>query len=386
MLSANKLLGSMIGLSVLLLSCSKQMNDKDELNQEDLGAKMKNGDMPKDLNPREGVIYTMSNEAGGNSILAYRQDPNGKLSYQSTSSSGGNGNGAGLGSQGSIAIDDQNRLFAVNAGSNSVSSFAISDNGNLTLRHTTSSNGMFPVSVTVHGNFLYVVNSGSSNISGYTIGAQGTLTPIPGSDQPLSSANAGPAQIAFTPGGDKLIVTEKSNNKITSFPVNNSGQASAGTSVNSAGQTPFGFDFAGPGTIVVTEASGGAPQASTVSSYSVFGNTSVTGGPLAIGQTAACWAAVTSNGHYAYVTNTGSNTISSFAVYDNGNIKLINAAEVATGRTPIDITLSSNDFYVYNLNAGSHSISVYKKGGNETLKKIEEIPGLPVHAVGLASF
>jgi 6-phosphogluconolactonase len=238
----------------------------------------------------------------------------------------------------------------------------------------------------VHGNFLYVVNSGSSNISGYTIDGHGTLTPIPGSVQQLSTANAGPAQIAFTPAGDKLIVTEKSNNKITDFPVSNSGLSSPGTSVNSAGQTPFGFDFAGAGTIVVTEASGGTPQASTVSAYSVFGNTSVTGGPLATGQTAACWAAVTSNGQYAYVTNTGSNTISSFAVNDNGSIHMINAAEVVTGRTPTDITLSSNDFYVYNLNAGSHSISVYKKGGNETLKKIEEVPNLPLHAVGLASF
>lgn len=338
-------------------------------------------------NPRTGFVYTMSNEGSGNSILQFKQAPNGSLSYQATTASGGNGNNAGLGSQGSLVINESHKwLFAVNAGSNSISSFAIGDDGVPRLAYTTSSNGTFPVSVTVNGDLLYVVNSSSSNISGYRVNNDGSMHPIDGSVKMLSSAAAGPAQISFTPAGDKLVVTEKATNMITTFPVNAAGIAGTPTSTHSAGNTPFGFDFAGAGTIVVTEAWGGMPQASTVSAYSVSGVTTVTGGPVQNNQTAACWAAVTSDGRYAYVTNTGSNNISSFEISPAGHLTLINAAEVATGTTPIDITLSGNEFYVYNINSNSHSITQFKKGGNASLMSIGSYQGLPLHAVGIAAF
>jgi 6-phosphogluconolactonase len=381
MFPAIKYRNGIIALSILFSSCSKEVMKSEDAMTPDVSAQSRKA------NPRAGFVYTMSNEASGNQILGYHQSPDGKLMYRTTTASGGNGTDAGLGSQGSIVIDEAHEwLFAVNAGSNSISSFQIREDGSLMLAHTAASNGTRPVSVTVHGTFLYVVNSISSNISGYRVGTGGTLMPIEGSVKPLSTANAGPAQISFTPDGHKLIVTEKNTNMITSYSVDNAGTASSATSVGSAGQTPFGFDFAGNGTIVVTEASGGAMKASTVSAYSVWGNTTLTGGPVANNQTAACWAAVTQDGRYAYVTNTGSKSISSFEVTATGKLKLLNAVEATTGTTPTDIVLSGNDFYIYNLNAGSHSITAYKKGGNETLKQINEITGLPAHAVGLASF
>jgi 6-phosphogluconolactonase (cycloisomerase 2 family) len=380
MLSPVNFRNVLLAISVVLFSCSKEAKQADEIAAKSFTTESKR------INPQQGFIYTMSNEASGNSILSFFQQSNGTLALQATTASGGNGNGGGLGSQGSLITDQhKNYLFAVNAGSNTISSFKINEDGSLALVHTISSGGTFPLSLTAHGDILYVVNSTTSNIAGFTIGTGGTLTSIPGSSHPLSTADAGPAEIAFTPDGQRLIVTEKNTNKITSFEVNSAGLAGNGTSINSAGQTPFGFAFAG-NTIVVTEASGGAPNGSTVSAYGTFGSTSLTGGPLATNQTAACWAAATRDGRFAYVTNTGSNTISSFEVNSNGGLRLINASEAATGTTPIDIVFSNNELYIYNLNAGSHSISAYKKGGNETLEKLADVVSLPAHAVGLASF
>lgn len=372
-------------LTTLFFSCKKEINDTDQSAALDEMTGT-NSIAGRKVNPREGFVYTMSNEAGGNSILVYRQAPNGRLTYQSATASGGAGNGTGLGSQYSIVIDASHQwLYAVNAGSNSVSSFSIVSDGGLTLAHTVSSNGTFPVSITVWGNWLYVVNSTTANISGYTIGAGGNLTPLAGSVQALSATNALPAQISFVPGGQKLLVTEKAANKLTTFSVNGSGIAGPGSSVASAGKTPFGFDFSG-NYAVVAEA-GTTPGSSSVSSYSVSGSTSTVTGPVANGQSATCWTEVTSNGKYAYVTNTQSNNISFYTVGSGGNLQLIDAAEAATGAIPIDVTLSGNEDFLYNLNSGSHSISQFKRNNhNASLKSIGDVTGLPAHAVGLAAF
>jgi 6-phosphogluconolactonase (cycloisomerase 2 family) len=366
-----------IATVLFVASCKKENQGKNLIESQSLAKK---------INPRQGFVYTESNDAGQNSILSYLQKPNGTLSFLSTTASGGKGSGTPLGSQGALAMDDGHHwLFAVNAGSNSISSFSI-DEGSLTLAHTVQSNGILPVSLTVYGNVLYVVNSTSANISGFTIGTGGTLTLIPGSGQPLSAATAAPAQISFKPGGQWLVVTEKMTNKITTFPVDAAGVAGAGSSIASANITPFGFDFSGNSYAIVTEAAGGAPTASTVSSYWIGSTSSLVSGPVHADQTAACWLVTTADGKYAYATNTGSNTISSFSVSNNGSVQILSKVAATTGGAPADVTLSGNEFYLYTINGGSHSISEFKKGNNTSLKNIGEITGLPAAAAGLVAF
>lgn len=340
----------------------------------------KSSDSPKHY------VYTMNNDAGPNSIMVYMQQSDGKLIYQSTTTSGGNGSGAGLGSQGSIVIDAAHQyLYAVNAGSNTVSSFRIDGNGNLTLASTVSSNGTLPISVTVYGNWLYVVNSTSSNISGYTI-SNGTMTSIAGSTLQLSTAASGPGQISFSPSGQKLVVTEKGTNKITTYTVNASGLAGSISSLSSASPTPFGFDFSG-NYAIVSEANGGAANASTVSSYSVTGPApTLTHGPVTASQTAACWVDVSADGKFAFAANAGSNTISTFAVNTAGQLQLISAAAATGAMGAVDLTLSGDEAYVYNVNSGSHSITEFKKDSNGILTKIGEVTGLPTRVIGIAAF
>jgi 6-phosphogluconolactonase len=337
------------------------------------------------MNPRTGMVYVNGNTTGTNTILSYEQQPNGMLVYATSTNSGGAGTSTGLGSQGAIALNsNHSMLFAVNAGSNSVSSFSVSSSGALTLVSTVSSMGVMPVSLTVYQDYLYVVNSGSDNISGYMIGANGMLTPITGSVQPLSGTGTMPAQISFSATGQKLFVTEKATNKITMYTVS-SGVASAATSVASAGMTPFGFDFSG-NYLIVSEAFGGTPNASTVSSYDGNNNAALVSGPVGAGQTAACWVEITADGEYAFVTNTGSNTISIFEISSGGIVTVEDGDAATTGMGPIDITLSGNGMYLYNINGGSHTISEFRNVNDTKLQSIGTINGLPAGASGIVAY
>jgi len=373
---------SFISLTVFF-SCSKGSS----ADQQQVDA---SSSIPRAGNSRQGVVYIESNDAQQNSILSYFQNSNGTLTYFATTASGGAGTGTALHSQSALQADETHHwLFAVNAGSNSISSFSINSDGSLVLLQTISSNGTFPVSLTVFGDWLYVVNSASANISGFTIGTGGKLTYIAGSNQSLSSGSATPAQIKFTPDRH-LIVTEKMTNKIITYPVNTSGVAGPGSFCSSLNSTPYGFAIS-HNNIIVTEAAGGAAGASTVSCYRVASyltNNSTTSpvcGPIHAGQTSACGVVTTADGNYAYIINGGSNTITSFSANTNGILQLMNKVEATTGLSPADISFSNNESYLYVINTMSHSISEYKKTPNESLHSIGEVTGLPANATGLVA-
>jgi 6-phosphogluconolactonase len=334
-----------------------------------------------------GYVYTMSNDAGTNSVLIYKQEANGRLKYKATVNSGGAGNGMGLGSQGAIALDRKHgQLYVVNSGANSISAFKVSQNGMLSLSQTIAVDGNTPVSLTVNDDLLYVVNGGG-NICGFNISHNGSLSAIVGSSQPLSMPGAGPAEILFKPDGSVLVVTEKATNKIAIFKVNNSGVAQPGEFHDAVAQTPFGFVFAGRDKLVITNAFGGAPDASTVTSFSVSGNGSLQLiSNIPDHEAAACWVVLTRDQDYAFVTNTASNSISSLKVKNNGSLELVDSVAVSTGGAPTDIILSGNGKFAYNVNSMSHSIGQYKVLPNGRLQSLGDLAGLPMAAQGIVAW
>src|SRR3989442_14619789 len=106
---------------------------------------------------------------------------------------------AGLSSQGAVIVsDDHQLLFAVNAGSNSISSFRIRPDG-LELVNTAPSAETMPTSVAFFRGLLYVLNAGvPNNVSGLTVDRDGNLTPLSGSSRPLSARATGPAQAGLS--------------------------------------------------------------------------------------------------------------------------------------------------------------------------------------------
>lgn len=342
------------------------------------------GDSPR-------AVYTITNAASGNEVVVYKRSANGSLSFQAAYSTGGLGSGAGLGSQEAVVLSKNDRwLFAVNAGSNQVSIFAVRER-RLKLVDVADSGGEMPISLTSRDGLLYVLNAGGSgNISGFRIRENGSLEPLAGSTQPLSNGGAGaspgPAQISFSPDGNILVVTEKGTNLIDVYTVED-GVAGPPVTYPSAGMTPFGFAFDKRGHLIVSEAFGGAPDASAMSSYEVDEDTfEVVSPSVGTTQTAACWVVISKNGKYAYTTNTGSGSISSYRINKNGAITLLDAQAGLTGdgSSPIDMALSNNGRYLYALGAGSQTISIFQVKEDGRLVPLGDV-SVPAGAVGLAA-
>jgi 6-phosphogluconolactonase (cycloisomerase 2 family) len=339
-----------------------------------------------------GVVYTMSNAAAGNRILVFDRAPNGTLTPAGSFATGGSGTGGGLGSQGGLTLSDNDRwLLAVNAGSNEVSLFATDDDG-LRLVDKGPSGGLQPVSVTIHRNLVYVLNAGSDTVSGFRLRPQGRLSPLAGSTRPLSGAGTGPAQVQFSPDGRVLVVSEKTTNLIVTYSVDEDGFLGPPEAHASQGATPFGFAFGQRRRLVVSEAFGGAPDASAVSSYRVAtdGTLHVVSPSAATHQTAACWVVVTEDGRFAYTTNTGSGSISGYEIAGDGALTLLNAdgrtADIGAGSSPIDLALSENGRFLYVLNSGTHSLGAFRIRKNGQLRPIAAVGGLPPGANGLAAW
>ena len=343
-----------------------------------------------DRKRRDGhYLYTETNEAGSNQIYYYQVDNDGSLSFQGAVSSGGLGTGAGLGSQGAVTLsEDHEWLFAVNAGSNTVSSFKVGHDGSISLAHTENSYGKMPVSVSLHDNLLYVLNFGSDNIHGFRVGSDGSLTHIEGSTKPLSGTSVVAPQIAFTPSGNWLIITEKATNRISSFKVKGDGSVASDVVTASTGQTPFGFDFGRDDVMVVSNAAGGAAGAGSATSYRISANGAphAVNGAIANGQGAPCWVATTKFGRFAFVSNTGSNSISSYYIAPGGYLLLVDKAAAPTDNMPTDIVVAKNNYHVFALTSHSGTIGEYHRKFFGGLERTGSVSGLPVPTTGLAIY
>lgn len=300
-----------------------------------------------------GAVFVQTDNTGGNAVVAYHRAPDGTLTLAGTYPTGGLGGVlAGsmvdhLASQGSLTYDQEHGLlFAVNAGSDTVSVFRVFGD-RLELRQVVWSGGAFPVSVTVHGNHAYVLDAlDGGTLYGYRI-ANGHLAPIPGSSRPLGlNPNATPqftttpGQVAFTPDGSRILVTTKANgNDVDVFAVRPDGRLSRSPVVNSEpNAVPFAISFDRDGHVLIAEA---GPSA--LAAFGLSGDGVLT--PLAIadtGQMATCW--VARAGRYFYVSNAGSGTVSGYTTDDGGQLRALGNTKTDAGT--VDASAAGGFLYV----------------------------------------
>jgi 6-phosphogluconolactonase (cycloisomerase 2 family) len=348
------------------------------------------GDLVNARSAVSGAVYTMSNAVTGNEVLTFARQPDGQLLPASATPTGGNGSGAGLGNQAGLVLTQNERwLLAVNAGSDTVAVFEV-DHAGLLLRDVEPSGGSQPISIAAHRDVVYVLNALTDSIAGFRMTQDGMLDPIPGSMRSLSTAGAGAAQISFTPDGDVLVVTEKNTNKIVTFTVDRNGLTGPIQVHASNGATPFGFAFGKRDQLFVSEAFGGAPDASAVSSYRVHADGGLETISPSVGttETAACWVAVTPSGRFAYVTNTGSGSVSAYAIAFDGTIQLIGDGRsgiTGDGSSPIDLAITADGRFLYTLNSGTHTIGVFQISRDGGLTPMPFVSGLPESANGMAA-
>lgn len=363
--------------------------------------------MPHD-NYQTSTVYSMTNAYECNEVIAFWRNVDGTLTPMGAYETGDSGTGAQkvspanplkgidpLTSQGSLTLSpDGNFLFAVNAGSNSISSFWVDDNGRLTLIDVKPSGGAQPNSLAVCGNLLYVSNVGNaannfaSNITGFYVSNEGCLTQIPSSKRSLSTPTAQPDCVVLSPCGRLLVVSELTTHRLSVFRVNRDGTVTGPTVNESSGQKPFGSYFLSTGVLLVTEV-----MVSAMSSYTVTedGTLNVISGSVPNGELLACWVVVTPDERFAYTSNTGNGTITLYRINNNGTLAVRGSITSTPAGTPVGAPIDSgisNDgcnFYVLNGNQGS--ISVFRIMHDGRLIPLQVImgQGLPrLGAQGLA--
>jgi 6-phosphogluconolactonase (cycloisomerase 2 family) len=302
------------------------------------------------------AVFVQTDNTSGNKIVAFVRANNGTLTLSATYATGGLGgvlNGSvvdHLASADSLTYDKTHSLlYAVNAGSNTVTVFSV--NGDkLTRRQTISSGGTFPVSVAVAGDLVYVLNAlGGGSVTGFTVN-EGKLEEISGSTRPLhltiptgnTQYTLTPGQVAFTPGGTQLIVTTKVNGSdIDIFAVvGEKGRISRTPVVNSEpGTYPFESIFDSKGHLVISDL--GTAALSTYTDNSSGRVTPVD--TLGTGKIDTCW--VSSARGYFYASNPGSASLSTFMISSSGQLTL-DGTTTTDGGT-VDSSATPNGQFLY---------------------------------------
>ncbi len=309
-----------------------------------------------------------------NQVVAYTRSSDGSLQQIGVYDTGGVGeniraSGANpLASQDPLIVSKDRRfLFAVNPGSESISSFRINDDYSLTpasknLSTSGNSGAQNPVSLTIYENILYVANTGNyvdrngdeldtlpedrnrvnSSIIGFTIGDDGVLTKLSGSEIPGMAPNAG--SIEFSSDGRSLYVTERRTSEIVTISLDENRLPVSDSVLNSVTAEPFGTDLYPTDNgdiLLVSEGNNGAPGLSALSTYLVEDDgslsgislsTGVEGDPLTTGFTFGCWVEFveTPTGDFAYVSNTPDGVITSYELTENGELTRLESLAAST--------------------------------------------------------
>jgi 6-phosphogluconolactonase len=336
------------------------------------------------------AVYVQTNDATGNEVIAFSRAEDGALAPLGRYSTGGRGTGVRhLASAGSVVLSDDGRwLLVVNAGSDELSVFAVQPDG-LRLADRAGSGGSKPTSVAVRGTLVYVLNNGTPSISGFTL-ADGKLTELGGSTRPLSSADADPAQVSFTADGRVLIVTERGTNTISSYLIDEHGYAQNPATIKSSGQTPYGFGLTADGSLIVSEAFGGATGAAAASCYAVSGAGELTMVSGSVGDTRSevCWVALTNDDRFAYMTNFGDGTVSCYEISADRSLRLHEPVAGSTGQGEKgvrDEAISRDGRYLYAIDADTQKLCGWAVGQNGQLKPVGEFSGVPSTVAGLAA-
>lgn len=352
--------------------------------------------------------------------MVFDRGSDGRLTQAGTYPTGGSGSGAPAGSgfeqsQNGVILGGQpgadttqfkDLLFAVNAGSDSITVFRTSGDTLVPVGPPVASGGTKPTSLTVNKDLLYVLNAGAlplgqgalaPSITGFRIGHDGVLTQIPGSTRALSGGStAGAAQVEFDPTGRVVSVTQRNANRIDNFLVQKDGTLSAPIPGASSGSNPFGFAESrkDPATLIVAQGNFPPPTQGGASSYNIdprTGAQTTISGDVKNGQSDSCWVALSKGERYAFITNFFSNDVSSYTVGPHGTLTLKQAvAGVTDPNTPFgandEATSGNNREFLYARNFVDGSIAQFKINNDGTLIPLGNVGAVgPGTGFGLAA-
>jgi 6-phosphogluconolactonase (cycloisomerase 2 family) len=325
------------------------------------------------------AVFVQTDNLTGNQIVVYDRAPGGTLTQAGVYNTGGLGGALEgsvvdhLASQGSLTYDSENGLlYAVNAGSNTISVFAVIGD-KLALRQVIGSGGTFPVSVAVDEGVVYVLNGlDGGSLQGFAVAA-GRLVPIPGSNRALGldaedpQFTHTPGTVVFSPDGSQLIVTTKANgDDVDVFAVAPGGSLSATPVVNPLpGAVPFAVTFDREGHLILAESAGALASFQLNESGAIEQLDAVDSG-----QIATCWV-VQARGHF-YTSNPGSASLSTFQSSAGGQLLTLLGDTPTDGGT-VDATATEGGDFIYVQTGAEGIVDEFAVGPQGALSKVGSV-------------
>jgi DNA-binding beta-propeller fold protein YncE len=325
-----------------------------------------------------GSVFVQNDNTSANQIVVYARGSGGALTQTGIFDTGGLGGQLEgsevdhLASQGGLTLDQENGLlYAVNAGSNTISVFAVIGD-KLALRQVLASGGTFPVSIAAKDGLVYVLNAlEGGSLQGFKV-EEGRLVAIPGSNRPLNLAvqtpqfTHTPGQVAFSPSGTQLIVTTKeAGNDVDVFGVNAQGRLGKPV-VNSLPSTvPFAVTFNKQGKLILAESAGAIAsfqldERGTIEQLDVVPS----------GQVATCW--IVGVRDLFFTSNPGSASLSAFQSGAGGQL-LTPLGNTETDPGTVDATVTGAGRFLYVQAGGPGDVDEFSIAPSGALTKVGSV-------------
>jgi 6-phosphogluconolactonase (cycloisomerase 2 family) len=300
--------------------------------------------------------YAYVANQNANTLSEFAISAGGGLTLIGTVATGGEPN--------AVVVDPTGRyVYVANWNDGTLSEYLAGNDGTLTNIGTAAA-GTQPASITIDttGNYVYVANLGSNTVSQYAIGTGGVLTSLG-----TIAAAGSPISITANPTGHSVYVADETGNVVSEYAIG------AGGLLNSLGAVPSGSS---PQSVTVDPSGRYAYVANwndaTVSAYTIASDGTLT----AIGTvpSGSCPESVTVDpaGPYVYAENYCSNTVSEYAIGTGGVLSAIGT--VATGNNPWFISIDPTGSDVYVVNFSDNTVSEFSIGAGGALNVIGTVP------------
>src|SRR5215211_5638673 len=343
---------------------------------------------PTDDTASAGDVYVQTNSAP-NEVIAFHRADDGSLDRIGSVATGGEGDGTPhLQSQGSATLTGDGRhLLVTNAASDDLSVFSVAADGSIELRERVHT-GSTPRSVAERDGLVVVLNTGELGLVSFRLNAEG-IERVEGGDQGLDTSDADPAQVAFSPDGSMVVITQRGTDSIVTYQITSDGSFGASSEIASEGPTPYGFAFTSGGTLVVTEAFGAEKGAAAASSYALEdGSLVVRTSSVGNGRSEICWAVITPDDRFAFTTNFADGAVSRYAIASDGSLSLEDAtAGISVDGMPglRDEDITSDGRFLYAIDADGGRIYGWAVDAEGSLEPVGSWDELPATVAGLAA-
>lgn len=280
----------------------------------------------------------------------------------------------GVGDPSYLAVHpDGSTLYAVNERQDGgVTAIGLGADGNHTVLGTRSTGGSSPCHLSVHpgGRWLFSANYGSGDVAVHPIEASGALgertelithdEPAPGPGQNGPHAH----QIVTSPDGGHVLAVDLGTDSVYTYRLDETAgtlsQVSYATLPAGAGPRHLVFHPSGQFAYLANELN----NTIAVCGYDPDSGALTPGEPLPTGAGGAgssfpSQPVITANGAYVYLANRGHNSLSRFAVEDDGaGLRLLDTVPVG-GDYPRQLALSPDGTLLFAANQRSNAVTVF---------------------------